>query len=569
LKELLGPITPVSIGLLSIIIFAKSPEMSRIVILLISLAVMISSSCNKKETMDLLLYNGRIYTVDQDFTIVQAIAVNNGRIVASGNAEELRKAYRFSLERDLQGAAMYPGFIDAHCHFYGYGLLSETRVDLSGTKSFEEVIARLEDWHKTHSALWIEGRGWDQNDWEIKQFPHKALLDEVFPDIPVLLTRVDGHAMLANGKALEMAGINAATSVKGGEIILRDGEPSGMLIDNAMTLVEGIIPGPDEQLIRKAFLRAQDDCSAFGLTMVADAGLKDEQIRTILALQQEDTLHTRIYAMLTPDRLTLKNWFWNGPTLGEQLIIRSLKAYADGALGSRGALLLDPYSDKPETRGIVVDGWDSIRELATFAYDNNFQLNVHAIGDSAVRGTLDVFEQLLPPGNDLRWRIEHAQVVHPEDISRFANLKVIPSIQATHATSDMYWAAERLGSRVANAYAYKSLLATNGWIPNGTDFPIEQINPIYTFYASVFRKDLEGWPDGGFQPENALSREEALRSITIWAARACFAEQFTGSLEAGKVADFVVLNDDLMTAAEDKVPEIQVKETWVSGKRVY
>jgi len=519
--------------------------------------------------MDLLLYNGKIYTVDSTFSVSGAMVVHQGRVVETGSLADLKAKYHFTEEKDLEGAFVYPGFIDAHCHFFGYGLGAETRADLTGTTSMREVVERLMIWHKEHPTPWIEGRGWDQNDWTVKEFPDRALLDSLFPDIPVMLTRVDGHAMLVNGKALRMAGIDATTQVSGGSILVREGSPTGILIDNAIELVRDIIPEADTALMYAALLRAQEDCHAVGLTMVADAGLRDKEIDAVRHLQGNGRLSMRIYAMLNPDPQTLQPWLASGPSFDEQLIVRSIKMYADGALGSRGALMLEPYSDRPGEFGLEVNDVDSLRRMAALARKHGFQLNVHCIGDAAVRRTLDVYSGFLEPGNDMRWRIEHAQVVHPDDLSRFGRLGVIPSVQATHATSDMYWAEERLGPRISHAYAYRDLMKENGWIPNGTDFPIERIDPLLTFYAAVFRKDARGWPEGGFQPENALSREEALRSMTVWAARSCFAEQFTGSLEAGKVADFIILDGDIITAEEKIIPSIKVAETWSGGKRVY
>lgn len=549
-------------------IFAGNTSIMRTSLILF-MGLLLFSSCQERNEMDLLIHNAKIYTVDEGFSIVEAIAIDGGRIVDTGDSRSLQDKYSYKESRDMQGAVIYPGLIDAHCHFYGYGLGRETRADLNGTQSFEEIIDTLIQYHKEHPANWLEGRGWDQNDWPVKKFPDRVELDRHFPDIPVLLTRIDGHAMLVNGKALEKAGITRETQVEGGEVLQKDGRLTGVLIDNAMQLMDGIIPEPDTALMRRALIHAEEDCFSYGLTMVADAGLRKNEIEVIRELHASNDLHMRLYTMLTPTEETLGAYLSKGPESSEKLIISSIKLYADGALGSRGALLLEPYSDSPTQKGLVLDGPDTLREICKMAYANDFQVNVHCIGDGAVRMVLDVFEEFLEPGNDRRWRIEHAQTVHPDDVPRFGELGVVPSIQATHATSDMYWADERLGDRIVTAYAYKDLLNACGWIPNGTDFPIEQINPVHTFFASVFRKDLDFWPEDGFQMENALSREEALRSMTIWAAKSCFAEDFTGSLEKGKVADFVVMSDDLMTADEKDVPGIRVRETWLDGKRVY
>ena len=520
--------------------------------------------------MDALFYNATIYTIDEAFSTAEAMVMHQGKIVALGQEADLRKRYDFDRETDLQGNFVYPGFIDAHCHFYGYGMLANTRVDLTGTHTFDEVLERLLAFREAHSPQWIEGRGWDQNDWKEARFPEKEALDTLFPDIPVLLTRIDGHAMLVNSRAMELAGIDAQSKVDGGEVVLKEGEPTGMLIDNAMKLVDGVVPAPDQEMIRQALLRAQEDCFAWGLTTVADAGLEKSQLDVIREMQAKDSLKMRIYAMLTPTLETLEAYAIKPLQENDKLIVRSIKLYADGALGSRGASLLDPYTDAPETSGLILDGPDRIREIAKLAREIGFQVNIHCIGDAAVRMVLDTYAEFLEEGNDLRWRIEHAQIVHPEDVPRFGLLGVVPSIQATHATSDMYWAEERLGpERIKTAYAYQDLLNACGWIPNGTDFPIEGISPLHTFFSSVFRKDYQFWPRDGFQPENALSREDALRSMTIWAAKACFMESLTGSLEAGKQADFVITDRDLMTADEKDIPSSRILQTWIGGERVF
>lgn len=534
------------------------------------LMLLMLSSCTNKKQMDALFYNAEIYTIDEAFSTAEAMVVNKGKIIALGDEADLRKHYDFVRETDLQGAFVYPGFVDAHCHFYGYGMLANTRVDLSGTHSFEEVIERLLAFREAHQPKWIEGRGWDQNDWQEARFPEKEALDTLFPDIPVLLTRIDGHAMLVNSRAMELAGIHSQSRIDGGEVVLKEGEPTGMLIDNAMKLVDGVVPPPDQEMIRQALLRAQEDCFAWGLTTVADAGLEKIQLDVIREMQKKEALKMRIYAMLTPTQETLEAYAIEPLQENDRLIVRSLKLYADGALGSRGAYLLAPYADAPETSGLILDGPDRIREIATLAKEIGFQVNIHCIGDAAVRMVLDTYAEFLEEGNDLRWRIEHAQIVHPEDVSRFGLLGIVPSIQATHATSDMYWAEERLGpERIKTAYAYQNLLNACGWIPNGTDFPIEGISPVHTFFSSVFRKDYQFWPRDGFQTENALSREDALRSMTIWAAKACFMESFTGSLEAGKQADFVITDIDLMTADEKDIPSTRILQTWSGGERVF
>lgn len=520
---------------------------------------------------DLIITGTVIYTVDSNFTTAEAMAIAKGKILAVGTNDEITGKYSADLVYDLGGKAVYPGFIDAHCHFLGYGLGRLKRADLTGTRSLAEVVERVQQHHqKFPSLLWIEGRGWDQNDWPEKQFPDKTKLDELFPDNPVMLTRIDGHAALVNSKALELAGINSETKIEGGDIILSNGQPTGILIDNAMELVRKVIPEAVANEIINALLLAQDDCFAVGLTSVHDAGLEAQQVQTIDSLQHAGKLKMRINAMLSPTQENLDTYVDGGPYITDHLSVRSIKLYADGALGSRGALLIDEYSDDPGNGGIMLTRPDTIRSICRQAIDNDYQVCTHAIGDSANRMMLHLYSEFLQGPNDLRWRIEHAQIIAPEDFALFGKYNIVPSVQPTHATSDMYWAADRVGQeRIKGAYAYKQLLNESGWIPLGTDFPIEKINPMLTFFAATARQDADGFPEGGFQSENALSREETLRGMTIWAARAAFEENRKGSLEPGKVADFVVLDADIMKIPLAEVPNVKVIKTFVGGQQVY
>ncbi len=382
--------------------------------------------------------------------------------------------------------------------------------------------------------------------------------------------RIDGHAAVVNSKALKIAGITADTKINGGEIFVHNGEPTGLLLDNAMELINNIISKPDKAFIKKALLIAQDSCFAVGLTSVTDAGLDRDTVKLIDELQHEGSLKMRINAMLTPNSENVEYYIKKGPYQTDKLTVRSIKLYADGALGSRGARLIEPYSDDPGNMGLFLFKEDFYKKYCQIALQYNYQVNTHAIGDGANRFVLQLYSEFLKGKNDLRWRIEHAQVVAPEDFKLFGEYSIIPSVQPTHATSDMYWAEDRLGQeRIKGAYAYKELLDENGWEPLGTDFPIEDINPLYTFYAAVARKDLKGWPDDGFQTENALSREETLRGMTIWAAKGSFNENRYGSIEPGKFADFVVLDKDIMTIPIDSVPDVNVYKTYSSGILVH
>lgn len=518
-----------------------------------------------REDADLLLYNARIYTVNKQSDIVSAMVIRNGRVIATGEEVNLRKKYRARRETDLKGKPVFPGFIDAHCHFYGYGLTLR-QADLTGTASTREIAGRLVQHMALNPGKWVLGRGWDQNDWPVKKFPDKELLDSLFPDIPVFLVRIDGHAAWVNSRAIALAGIGRETKIEGGEIISDQHGPTGILIDNAMSLVEKLVPSATRDEKIKSLLKAQSNCFAVGLTSVGDAGLDKEIVELMDSLQKKDSLKMHINAMLNPTKENIDFYIDKGKYETERLTVRSIKLFADGALGSRGALMKMAYTDDPSSRGLQVSETKYMEDICRLAYDKGYQVNVHCIGDSAVSLVLHIFSSVLPEHNDLRWRIEHAQVVDPSDLEMFKRYAVIPSVQTTHATSDMYWAKDRLGPvRITHAYAYRSLLEQNGWIPNGSDFPVESINPVYGFYAAVARKDLQGMPEGGFQKDQALTREQALKAMTIWAARASFGEMKRGSLEPGKDADFVVLDRDIMKVPEDSIAGAKVLETWVRG----
>ncbi len=540
-----------------------------IIPLVISLLFILSCTNNMKKA-DLILLNGNIYTVDSEFSKVEAFAVKDGRIIKTGSNTEIQNEFYSELIIDADNKTVYPGFIDAHCHFTGYGLNLITSVDLSGTSSFDEVIQLLKNHNNKHEPTWLLGRGWDQNDWEIKDFPTNKELNILFPDKPVLITRIDGHAALANDFALKLSGISNDEKVEGGEFVQINNKLSGLLIDNAIDKVKKFIPENDNKTIEKALLLAQSNCFKVGLTSVADAGLEYNEIQVIDSLQKKGSLQMRIYAMLSPTEENFRNYIDNGIYITDKLSVRSIKLYADGALGSRGARLLEDYSDDAGNTGLFLHKPEYYNEVCSLAFKNNYQVNTHAIGDAAVRRMLNIYSKFLGGKNNKRWRIEHSQVVNPDDFKLFGQYSIIPSVQATHATSDMYWAEDRLGKeRIKGAYAYHDLLEQNGWIPNGTDFPIENINPVYTFFAAVFRKDLDFFPENGFQTENALSRKEALRSISIWAAKANFEESIKGSLETGKFADFVIMDTDLMTAHEKDIPNAKIIATYIGGKKVY
>jgi hypothetical protein len=529
-------------------------------------ALILIFSCSKeKQQVDTLVVNANVYTVNSNFDKAEAFAIKDGKFFQVGTSKDLQNTFEADTIIDAKGQAVFPGFIDAHCHFYGLGMNLQ-KVDLRGTTSFDEVMKRVLDYQNERQAEFIIGRGWDQNDWEDKNFPNKKLLDALFPDTPVALTRIDGHAMLCNQAALDLANITKETKIDGGEIIIEDGELTGVLIDNPMELVEAIFPKPNRELQINALLDAQNICTNLGLTTVSDAGLHREVIELMDSLQQTGDLHMRVYAMVSNTKDNLDYYLTKGKIKTDQLNVQSVKVYADGALGSRGAALKAPYSDKDHHFGAMVIGLEDFKALASRIEAANYQMNTHAIGDSANRFVLKTYEKTLQGETDRRWRVEHAQIITNNDFELFKNENIIPSIQPTHATSDMYWAEDRLGAeRIKGAYAYKTLLNASGKVALGTDFPVEQVSPFLTFYAAVSRQDVKGYPEGGFNLQDGLSREETLKGMTIWAAYANFEEDEKGSIEVGKFADFIILDQDIMTTDVKNIPNIKVEQTYIGG----
>jgi predicted amidohydrolase YtcJ len=532
--------------------------------------LLLVAACKQKEyNADLLIKNGLVYTVDSSFTTAEAFVVRAGKIVAVGNAGTLEEKYHAREIIDAGGKAIYPGFIDAHAHFYEYGMGLQ-QVNLKHIKSWAAVIDTVKAYAERNPDGWIIGNGWDQNLWTGKKFPDKAKLDSLFPVRPVILTRIDGHAIIANQAALNIAGVKPGQTIIGGEVETVKGKLTGMLVDNAKGIVLRKVPEPTDEVTQNAFLDAQRNCFAVGLTTVDDCGLPYTMINTIAELQHKGTLKMRLYVMLADRPENYDYLFKRGAYKTPGLNVRAFKVYADGALGSRGACLLKSYSDQKSWNGFLLSSQKHLQDVAKMVADKGFQLCTHAIGDSANRVMLKIYASVLKGKNDRRWRIEHAQVLSPDDIKLFGQYNIIPSVQPTHATSDMYWAGQRLGSqRLKSAYVYKQLLQQNGWLPLGTDFPVENISPLYTFYAAVVRKDLKGYPEAGFQPENAFSRIEALRGMTIWAAKANFEEKEKGSIEPGKYADFVIMDQDLMKVEASGLPKVNVLKTYINGEKVY
>ena len=533
---------------------------------LLLLLLLMSIGCG--ERVDLLVHNAQVYTVNDNFDKVSAFAVKNGKFVAVGG-EELLEKYKPANTVDAQGLSIYPGFIDAHSHLLELGL-NQFKADLKNSLGMNHVVQKLKEHQQIHNHNFIVGIGWDQNQWKGNSYPDNKVLNIAFPNTPVVLKRVDGHAYLVNNKAIEMAMINENTKIEGGQIIREKGKLTGLFIDNAMDLINGIIPEFSREQKVNAYQAAQELCFVNGLTTVTEAGLSKENIYLLDSLQKSDLLKIRVYAMIENDRKSIDHFMDSGILKTAQLNVRSVKIYADGALGSRGAALKSDYSDQKGHRGSLLLSKDSLKQIASLLAKNSFQLNTHAIGDAANQMVLEAYNGVLDSIEDPRWRIEHAQVMSPEDFQMF-NDKIIPSVQPLHATSDMNWAVKRIGiQRLKGAYAYKDLLDWSGLLALGTDFPVEEINPFQTFYAAVSRKPPGAWSSHApFQEKNALSRYEALLGITKWAAYASFEENEKGSIEVGKYADFVILDQDIMRVAIDRVIDTKIVATILNGKIVF
>ena len=523
-------------------------------------------SCSKKEKVDTIVINANIYTVNNSFDKAEAFAIKSGKIIEVGTTLEIQSKYAPTFINDVKGKTIVPGFIDAHCHFYGLGL-QQQKVDLTSTKSFDEVIQRIVEFQKEKNLSFITGRGWDQNDWEVKEFPSKDKLDELFPNTPIAVRRIDGHALIANQAAIDLAGVTINTPFSGGDIHQKNGKLTGIFIDNPMELIEAKIPSPSKKEQIQALNDAEKISFSYGLTTVDDAGLSRETIELIDSLHNVGDLKIRIYAMASNYPENLDYFLNKGIIKTDRLNVRSIKVYGDGALGSRGAAMKEPYSDKHNHFGAILSTPEEYMNVAKKIAASDYQMNSHAIGDSANYLMLKTYKEVLKGKKDRRWRIEHAQILDPEDLKYFDN--ILPSVQPTHATSDMYWAEDRVGpTRIKSSYAYKDLLNTYGKVALGTDFPVEKVSPFLTFYASVARKDLNNYPENGFQMENALTREETLKGMTIWAAYSNFEENEKGSIEVGKFADFIILDKNIMEVDDAEIPYIKVNETYVNGEKV-
>lgn len=535
-------------------------------------------SAQPQVPVDVIVVNARVYTVDESRPMVSAFAIRDGRFLFAGSDIEVRAlAGTNTRVIDAEQATIVPGLVDAHAHLRGLGE-SLRNVPLAGSRSYEDVIAKVVERARTAKpGEWILGRGWDQNLWPSKEFPTHEALSRALPNNPVVLTRIDGHAILANSMAMRLARVTSATrDPSGGRIIrLPDNSPSGVFVDNAENLVAGAIPPLTSEQVRDAVVAAVAEANKWGLIGIHDAGASRRTIDIYESLASQGKFNLRNYVLISDDSADINHYMSRGPQVGlhdGRVWIRSIKLYSDGALGSRGAALLAPYSDEAGNTGLLVSQPAHIQRVATEALRRGFQVGVHAIGDRGNRIVLDAYEAALKavPSADHRFRIEHSQVISLDDIPRFAKLGVIPSMQGSHQTSDMGWAEVRVGpARIRGAYAWRSLLNTGVIIPNGSDFPVEEVNPLISFHSAVSRQGPDNKPPGGWYPEQAMTREEALKSMTIWPAYAAFQEKEMGSIAPGKYADFVMLDRDIMDVPADQILGARVIATWLGGKAVY
>lgn len=533
-----------------------------------TLAILLTS-CYQGDTADLIIHNAQIYTCDEDFHVYEAMAIRDGKILQLGPEREILNGYKCDNIIDAQTQSVYPGFHDGHCHFLGYATgLSE--VNLTGSSSFEEVLERIEKYEESNQLSWIKGRGWDQNLWAVDSFPNNRALNKLYPNKPVLIRRVDGHAALANQKALDLAGITTETIVDGGYIGIENNELTGILLDNAYDLVASAMPSFDSEEKLRFLKQAEYNLFQEGLTSINDAGLDHNDRQLFTKFYENGDLSIKSYAMLFPDTENMTFAREEGIYGKGNLTIRSFKVIADGALGSRGACLFEAYADRPNHFGFLLKDTAELRGITELAAELGYQVNTHCIGDSANQVMLSLYASAIQSNPDHRWKIEHAQVLDSTDLDYFEAVKIIPSVQPTHCTSDMPWAEKRLGKeRLKYAYAYKSLLDKAGLVVLGTDFPVENISALETFYAAITRMDKKGNPEGGFNPQECLSREEALRGMTIWPAYSNFQEKQKGSLEVGKDADFVILTKDIMRINPEDILTTFVSKTFMDGEMVY
>ncbi|SFT87686.1 hypothetical protein SAMN05216474_2842 [Lishizhenia tianjinensis] len=525
------------------------------------------TSCFKGENADLVIYNARIHTLDKEGEVHNAIAIKDGKILETGPEREIRNKYSASEEINAEQKEIYPGFHDAHGHI-SILALNNLKCDLRGSTSYAQMITRIEKHLNKKEQLVVVAHGWDQNVWGETQLPNFEQLNKAFPNQPVVCTRVDEHAMLINQAAVEYFQLNVDTLIEGGELLKENGVFTGILMDNAMSLINDRLPQPSDQEIKESIKDIQRQLLGYGITNVHEAGLYMEEFRILDEMATSGELKIGVYGMLLPTQEAFDFVLKNGHYTNGPLKVRSFKIIGDGALGSRGACLIHPYHDHAGN-GFLTTSMKDVASIALFAKENNYQVNTHCIGDSTNRNLLHLIDTLMSDVEDHRWRIEHAQIVHPNDLKLFQHAGVIPSVQPTHAVSDMPWAANRLGEeRLKNSgYLYKSLMLQNNIIAFGTDFPVEHMNPFLTLHAAINRQNAENMPEGGFQKEEAIGFHESLKAMTIWPAIASFQEGKVGTLEKNKQATFVILDHPLSTSG-DYQPNYAWM-TFIDGKAVF
>jgi predicted amidohydrolase YtcJ len=524
------------------------------------------------EQADLVLKNGAVTTMEEAQPKAMAVAIAGDKIVWVGEDSQVDSWIGTQTKViDLKGAFVYPGLIDSHAHIIGLGG-KQVEIDLLGTENKESIIRMVADRvAKAKKGEWIIGSSWDQNDWPVKEFPTRQDLDPVSPDNPVVLERIDGHAYWVNSAAIRLAGITAKTADPVGGKIYRDaqGNATGVFVDNAMAFISKVRPPLTKDEVKERIHAALQESARKGITMIHDAGQSSSDVSAFKELAQQNALPVRVYGMYMVENLNqVKDLDAFPENFGPYYEVRAIKMYIDGAMGSRGAALLSPYSDDPQNSGLVMWNQNEMVQALQGVKKRGIQACIHAIGDKGNRMVLDAYEQL--GVRDLRWRIEHVQMLALSDVPRFTEIGVIASMQPTHATSDMPWTPDRIGpERMKGSYAWRSLLEQKTIIAGGSDAPVEDINPLWGLYSAITRQDHKGQPEGGWLPHQKVTRMEALRMFTIDAAYAAFREKELGSIKAGKLADLIVLPQDLLTCEPKAMIDMQVLYTIVGGKIRY
>lgn len=525
------------------------------------------TACFKGENADLVIYNAQIHTMNKSNSVHNAMAIRDGKILETGPEREIRNKYSASEEINAENKIIYPGLHDAHGHIFGQ-INMDLQCELTGTTSYTQMLKRIEKYLTKYPVEIVVARGWDQSLWGESELPTNELLNKTFAEQPVICTRVDGHSMLINQAAVDFLELNLDTIVDGGEIVKNNGLFNGILLDNAMNLVYDKLPETPKEIQKEAIKKVQNRLLEYGITNVHEAGISMDQFKILDEMASDNELKIGVYAMLFPSKEALDFFEKEGHYANGNLTVRSIKVIGDGALGSRGACLIHPYHDQ-EGHGYLTTSLEDLKRITLFAKEHDIQVNTHCIGDSTNRNLLHLIDTLMADKQDHRWRIEHAQVIHPNDLDLFAKTGVIPSVQPTHALSDMRWAKNRLGEErlKSSAYLYKSLLSKSTIIAFGTDFPVESYNPYLTIHAAVQRKNAENLPEDGFMVQEAIGLENCMRAMTIWAAMASFQEGKTGSLEKNKEATFVILDYPLI--AQGKYQPNNAWKTIIQGKTVF